>query len=93
MIRLQDASKRYRHKEGEVVALQATTLELRPGEFVAVIGPSGSGKTTLLSMLGGMLAPSNGKVWLNDQSLYDATVSQRGACANKSLVSCFRPSI
>jgi putative ABC transport system ATP-binding protein len=71
MFRLQDASKRYRHKNGDVVALTPTSLEIARGEFVAVVGPSGSGKTTLLSMLGGMLAPSGGKVWLDDASLYD----------------------
>jgi putative ABC transport system ATP-binding protein len=77
MFRLQDVSKRYRHKDGEVVALVPTTLEISRGEFVAVVGPSGSGKTTLLSMLGGMLAPSSGKVWLDCESLYDATPAER----------------
>jgi putative ABC transport system ATP-binding protein len=41
------------------------------------MGPSGSGKTTLLSMLGGMLAPTSGQVWLDGQSIYDATATQR----------------
>ena len=77
MFRLQDASKRYGHKDGEVVALAPTTLEIARGEFVAVVGPSGSGKTTLLSMLGGMLAPSSGKVWLDNESLYDGSVADR----------------
>jgi putative ABC transport system ATP-binding protein len=77
MFRLQDATKRYAHRDGEVVALQPTTLEISRGEFVAVVGASGSGKTTLLSMLGGMLAPSSGKVWLDKESLYDLSVSDR----------------
>jgi len=77
MFRIENASKRYGHKEGEVVALAPTTLEIGRGEFVAVVGPSGSGKTTLLSMLGGMLAPTSGKVWLDGQSLYDGTVAER----------------
>lgn len=77
MIQLNDVSKRYAHREGDVVALQPTTLRIAPGEFVAVVGPSGSGKTTLLSMLGGMLAPTSGQVWLDGQSMYDATVTER----------------
>ncbi len=77
MFQLQDASKCYAHKEGEVVALRPTTLEIASGEFVAVVGPSGSGKTTLLSMLGGMLAPSVGKVWLDGRSVYDAPATER----------------
>jgi putative ABC transport system ATP-binding protein len=85
MFRLQDASKHYRHKNAEVVALQSTTLEISQGEFVAVIGPSGSGKTTLLSMLGGMLAPSTGKVWLDDQSLYDTSPTERARIRQQRL--------
>jgi putative ABC transport system ATP-binding protein len=85
MFRLQDASKRYHHKGREVVALQPTTLEVSRGEFVAVIGPSGSGKTTLLSMLGGMLAPTSGKVWLDGESLYDATATQRARMRQQKL--------
>ena len=77
MFRLLDASKTYRHKQSDVIALRPTTLEISRGEFVAVIGPSGSGKTTLLSMLGAMLAPSAGKVWLEGNSLYDASATQR----------------
>ena len=77
MFRLQDATKRYGHKDGAVVALEPTTLEIARGEFVAVVGASGSGKTTLLSMLGGMLAPSSGKVWLDKGSLYDGSVADR----------------
>jgi putative ABC transport system ATP-binding protein len=77
MIRLDEVAKRYRHRNAEVVALQPTTLEIAAGEFVAVIGPSGSGKTTLLSTLGGMLAPTSGKVWLDGRSLYDASAQER----------------
>ena len=85
MFRLQDATKRYVHKNGEVVALAATTLTIARGEFVAVVGPSGSGKTTLLSMLGGMLAPSSGEVWLEDDSLYDVAVAERARLRQQKL--------
>jgi putative ABC transport system ATP-binding protein len=77
MIQLEDVCKRYAHREGDVVALRSTTLRIAAGEFVAVVGPSGSGKTTLLSMLGGMLAPSSGRVLLDGTSMYVATVSER----------------
>lgn len=85
MFRLQDASKRYLHKGSQVTALQPTSLEISRGEFVAVIGPSGSGKTTLLSMLGGMLAPTAGKVWLDDESLYDLTATDRAHARQQKL--------
>lgn len=77
MIRLEQVAKRYRHKHRDVIALAPTTLEIATGEFVAVIGPSGSGKTTLLSTLGGMLAPTSGKVWLDGKSIYDTTARER----------------
>jgi putative ABC transport system ATP-binding protein len=77
MFRLDAVTKRYRHRNAAVVALESTTLRIDAGEFVAIVGPSGSGKTTLLSTLGGMLAPSSGKVWLDDCSLYDATAQER----------------
>lgn len=85
MFVIQDASKRYRHKNSEVVALQPTMLQVSRGEFVAVVGPSGSGKTTLLSMLGGMLAPSSGKVWLDGESLYDAGPAKRANIRQQKL--------
>jgi putative ABC transport system ATP-binding protein len=85
MIHLQEVSKQYRHKQSDVVALKPTTLEVATGEFVAVVGPSGSGKTTLLSMIGGMLAPSTGKVWLCGESLYDASIKQRARIRQQKL--------
>jgi putative ABC transport system ATP-binding protein len=85
MFKLQNASKHYRHKEQDVVALAPTTLEVTRGEFVAVIGPSGSGKTTLLSMLGGMLAPSTGQVWLDGKSLYDTSATERARLRQQKL--------
>jgi ABC-type lipoprotein export system ATPase subunit len=59
------------HKQGalEAVALQGIDLEVRAGEFVAVVGRSGSGKSSLLQILGGMDAPSAGKVWVADTDL------------------------
>ena len=52
------------HKQGalEAVALQGIDLEVRPGEFVAIVGRSGSGKSSLLQILGGIEKPSAGRV-------------------------------
>jgi putative ABC transport system ATP-binding protein len=62
-----------------VTALRPTSVTITTGEFVAVVGPSGSGKTTLLSILGGMLAPTAGRVWFEKLSLYDLSVAARTA--------------
>jgi ABC-2 type transport system ATP-binding protein len=47
---------------GDHVALQATDVEARPGEVLALVGPNGAGKSTLLAILAGALAPSSGSV-------------------------------
>lgn len=77
MYRLENVTKRYLRRAEEVVAFEAPELSIDTGEFVAIIGPSGSGKTTLLSMLGGMLAPSTGEVWLDGEPLYARSVVER----------------
>jgi putative ABC transport system ATP-binding protein len=77
MLRLEAVSKTFTRRGSAVAALQPTTLEIAAGEYVAVVGPSGSGKTTLLSVLGGMLAPTSGKVVLDGRSVYDLSVRER----------------
>lgn len=64
--RLSEAGKTYVTGDSSVIALQPTTVEFRKGELTLIIGPSGSGKTTLLSLLGCVIYPSAGKVWLED---------------------------
>lgn len=67
--RLEGVSKKYRVGEEEIIALQPTTLEIREGELLLIIGPSGSGKTTLLSLLGCVLYPSSGRLWVDGQEI------------------------
>lgn len=56
----------YATGDTEVVAVRGVDLTVRAGETVALLGPSGSGKSTLLSLLGGLLAPSAGQIWIGD---------------------------
>ncbi|MHB1036799.1 MAG: ABC transporter ATP-binding protein [Pirellulales bacterium] len=67
MIQLSEVSKVYRQRDGEVRALDAVSLKIESGEFVAVRGPSGCGKSTLLSLIGGLASPSSGRVIVSGQ--------------------------
>src|SRR5690606_8771358 len=60
MIRLTNIRKVYRAGEVETNALDGVNLEIRKGEFVAVMGPSGCGKSTLLNILGMIDKPTSG---------------------------------
>jgi putative ABC transport system ATP-binding protein len=65
VILTKDASKEYHRGREVVVAIKNANLEIKEGEFLAVVGPSGCGKTTLLNLLSGLDAPSSGKVILD----------------------------
>lgn len=64
MIAIEGLSKFFRTEEVETVALNKVSMEVRAGEFVAVMGPSGCGKSTLLNILGLLDNPSEGKYFL-----------------------------
>jgi putative ABC transport system ATP-binding protein len=64
--RLSDAGKTYVSGDSTVIALQPTNVEFRKNELTLIVGPSGSGKTTLLSLLGCVIYPTTGNVWLED---------------------------
>lgn len=66
MIRTETLSFSY---DGSAQALTDINLELRDGEFLALLGANGCGKTTLLKQLNGLLKPSSGKVFLDDKEL------------------------
>jgi ABC-type lipoprotein export system ATPase subunit len=65
ILRLEHVSKDYTTEGSPVAALHDINLEVRPGEFVALVGRSGCGKSTLLNLAGAMDFPTSGAVWLD----------------------------
>ena len=64
MIQIENISKVFRTTEVETVALNHVNLEVKQGEFVAIMGPSGCGKSTLLNILGLLDNPTEGSYQL-----------------------------
>jgi len=69
MIKLNGLTKVYRTREVETTALNNVNLEIKPGEFAAVMGPSGCGKSTLLNIIGMLDTPSKGEYWFDNQNV------------------------
>ena len=69
LVKLQSLTKTYRAAEVETTALLNVNVEIREGEFVAVMGPSGCGKSTLLNVVGMLDSPSSGKYIFKDQDI------------------------
>jgi putative ABC transport system ATP-binding protein len=69
VIQVRGLCKVYRVGDVDVHALRGVDLEVKSGEFVAIVGPSGSGKSTMFHILGGLTPPTSGTVFLHGRDL------------------------
>jgi putative ABC transport system ATP-binding protein len=69
--------KQYEAAGNKINAVDHVSIEIKTGEFVALVGPSGSGKTTLLALLAGLLKPSAGGVLIDEKPLWKMSDAER----------------
>jgi putative ABC transport system ATP-binding protein len=77
IIRTENVKKLYRLGDEEVWALKGVTLDIRRGEFLSIMGPSGSGKSTFFNQIGALDIPTEGRVFFEDESLFDLPESKQ----------------
>lgn len=85
VVRVQALQHQYRDKNMAVPVLQGIDLEVFAGESVAIVGASGSGKSTLLNMLGGLDAPTAGKVFIGEQDIQRLSEREKGRLRNQKM--------
>lgn len=69
ILKVENLSKKYQSKKGEILALKNVNFRIKPGEFVSIIGPSGCGKSTLLSIIAGLEKMTSGEIYLENKKL------------------------
>jgi putative ABC transport system ATP-binding protein len=85
VISVRDLTKTYQVGEHSVHALRSISLDIEPGEFVAVIGPSGSGKSTLMHILGCLDQPTSGQYFLNGRDVSHLSDDEVSLVRNKQI--------
>ncbi len=85
IMELQDVWKIYRMGEVEVPALRGVSVEIKKGDFVAIIGASGSGKSTLMNLIGCLDMPSKGSLYLKSQDISTLSESDLASFRGKTI--------
>jgi putative ABC transport system ATP-binding protein len=77
VVKAEDLWKIFHTGKVEVPALRGVNMEVREGEFIAIMGPSGCGKSTLLYVLGGLTPPTSGRVLVDGNDLGEMSDGER----------------
>lgn len=85
IIRIENVKKTYRMGDVEFDAIVNVNLDIKKGDFVAIVGPSGSGKSTLMHIIGLLDSPTSGKVYLNEKDVSSTTQEEQAVLRNKHI--------
>ena len=85
VIRTEGLAKVYEMGAEQVHALRGIDVEIRKGEYVAIMGPSGSGKSTLMNLIGCLDSPSSGRYWLAGRLVSDLDDDELAYIRNKEI--------
>jgi len=85
IIELENVHKYYRMGENIVKAVNGVSLQIKEGEFVAILGPSGSGKSTMMNLIGSLDVPTKGKILLDHQDISTLSESDLAQIRGKKI--------
>jgi putative ABC transport system ATP-binding protein len=82
VIRTENLTRTYMVGHSTVNALRAVSMEVKTGEFIALMGPSGSGKSTMMHLLGCLDTPTGGRYWLEERDVSTLSKDERARLRN-----------
>ena len=82
---VEDLQMIYRMGKVEVPALRSVDIGVKEGEFMAIMGPSGCGKSTLLHLMGGLLRPTAGRIYVNGVEISSVSDAERTAIRRREM--------
>lgn len=83
LLSVRNVSKSFKDHNYKVHAVRDVSFDVHPGEMVAIIGPSGSGKTTLLNLIGIVISPDSGEIYVDGQKASDMNDAMRCRIRNQ----------
>src|SRR5947209_11330635 len=85
VVEARDVTKEFGAGETLLSVLQGVSLQVAPGEMLAIMGPSGSGKSTLLGIISGLDTPTGGRVFIHGREITNLKESQLAAIRNREI--------
>lgn len=85
MIKVENLTKKFTRNGRDFDAVRNVSLEVKKGEFAAIIGHSGSGKTTLFNMIAGLIAPLSGKIYIDGSEITAMSENEKAVFRNQNM--------